>query len=82
MTKLQLTLTPSEAQVLSFQAQKFGYDLTRYVKYLISKTVDSIMSEPVIPMSAKTEKLLSNSLAKYSKGKLSSVNTVNELFEL
>ncbi|MFA6518175.1 MAG: hypothetical protein WCV93_00805 [Candidatus Shapirobacteria bacterium] len=82
MTKLQITLTPAEATSLSFLASRFGYDITRYVKYLISKSVDSVVSQRSTHLSTKADRLLGDSLAQYQQGKLSSVDSVDELFDL
>lgn len=36
MNKLQLTLTDQEAQILTAQANRLGYSLARYAKFLLS----------------------------------------------
>jgi len=40
MNKVQLTLTNPEVEILQLKADKFGYDVPRYLKFLISKIVE------------------------------------------
>ena len=40
MTKIQLTFTDKEMQSLQTKADLFGYDVSRYLKFLISKIVE------------------------------------------
>jgi len=82
MTKLQITLTNPETQALSYLASRFGYDITRYVKYLISRTTEDVVSQiPTIPMSPKAEKLALKTLKEYEKGKLSWTDNIEDLLK-
>lgn len=82
MTKLQLTLTNPEAQALSYLASQFGYDATRYVKYLISRATDRVINRyPAIPMSVKAEKLALKTLKKYEAGKLNWTENIEDLLK-
>ena len=40
MTKIQLTFTDKEIENLQAKADFFGYDVPRYLKFLISKIVE------------------------------------------
>lgn len=82
MTKLQITLTNPESQALAFLASKFGYDITRYVKYLISRTTENVICQiPTVPMSPKTEKLALKTLKKYNEGKLAWTDNLEDLLK-
>lgn len=70
MQKVQLTLTPEETHALKFKASKLGYDVTRYIKYLISQEAFSIIEDiPEYPLSAKAEKEIEKAIQEHKKGK-------------
>ncbi len=74
MTKVQLTLTDQEAEILSSKAARLGYGLTRYVKFLIASDAvkaidDPFENVPTFPMSAKQEKILEKALKDNRAGK-------------
>lgn len=55
--KLQITLTRQEEELLSGKAGLLGYDVTKYVKYLLAKEAISAIP-PIIQMSsAQVEKI-------------------------
>lgn len=82
MTKLQITLTNPETQALSYLAGRFGYDITRYVKYLISRTTESVVGQvPAIPMSAKAERTALKALKEYEEGKIDRTTNFEEFFK-
>lgn len=84
-TKLQLTLTPQETQFFNYKASQLGYDLTRYIKFTISKIAEAVNYEinqvPTYEMSKKTDKMVEKDLVDYQAGKLKSVTNVNDLFK-
>jgi hypothetical protein len=82
MTKLQITLTNPETQALSYLASRFGYDITRYVKYLISRTTEDVVCQiPTFPMSAKAEKAALKTLKEYEEGKIFRTTDFQEFFK-
>lgn len=82
MNKLQISLTTQEAEIFSYKAATLGYDLTRYVKYQLSRLADTFLQElTTLKMSERLEKEVVKSRKDYQNGKLKSVNSVNELFK-
>lgn len=84
MTKVQLTLTSQEADILTVRASQLGYNLTRYVKYLITKeAVQSIRADdmPTFPMSSRLEKIGLQALEDHKAGKTVTFDSIEELFE-
>ena len=84
MTKLQLSLTNQEAFILGNYGSQFGYNLTRTVKYLISKASEKILEEESIPtfkMSEKTEKAGLKALEEYRLGKTREMSDVDGFFD-
>jgi len=80
MTKLQITLTDQEADILKIKAASFGYNLTRFVKFILGqKVLEYDASIPTYRMSAKTEKRVEEALADYEAGRTISVNSIEEL---
>lgn len=81
MTKLQITLTNEEADLLSAKAAQFGYKLTRFVKFLISKEAAEIANQnsPVFKMSEKSEKVALRALKEHKKGKTKEIASFKEL---
>ncbi|HBU21492.1 TPA: hypothetical protein DEB02_00950 [Candidatus Beckwithbacteria bacterium] len=43
MKKLQLSLTRQEAQLLELKGAQLGYDLTKYVKFILAREAASVM---------------------------------------
>ena len=85
MTKVQLTLTTQEADILSAKASHLGYNLTRYVKFLISKeAAKTIQTDtlPTFPMSSKLEKIGLQALKDHKEGKTHLLENVEDLANL
>jgi hypothetical protein len=83
MNKVQLTLTNPEAEILQLKADKFGYDLARYVKFLISKAVEqSIDDVPTFHMSEKMEKRYDEAMGEYKKGNSIELKDIDDLDKL
>jgi len=84
MTKVQLTLTPQEEAMLTSIGDKFGYNLSRTVKYVISKEVDQAIQSGVIPtykMSKETEEAGLQALKEYREGKTIAVDDIDKFFD-
>lgn len=82
MTKIQLTLTAPEANLLSFKATQLGYNLTRFIKFLISKEASKVIGENNIPsfiMSKKAEKIALQARKDYQKGKAIKITSFRNL---
>jgi hypothetical protein len=80
MTKLQITITNQEADLLSAKATLFGYKLTRFVKFLIAREVAQTMEQiPTFPISKKAEKLAIEAKTEYKKGKAKEISSFNDL---
>lgn len=82
MTKVQITLTDEEADLLSAQAALLGYNLTKFLKFIIGKKAEKIIESkkvPVFAMSKKAEKTAFEALEEYKKGKIKPVEHLEEL---
>jgi len=81
MTKLQITLTSAEADLLSAKAAQFGYKLTRFVKFLIAKEAAKTAEQglPVFTMSEKAEKIGLQAKIDYKKGKAKEISSFKDL---
>lgn len=81
MTKLQITLTDQEAANLNLSAMSLGYSLTRFVKFLLGKeALETNKQVPVFKMSAKLEKSTKEAVEAYQRGKVYSVDSLQELY--
>lgn len=82
MTKLQLTLTTQETDILSAKAAQLGYNLTRFVKFLIgqeaAKTIDE-SNIPVFKMSKRAEKVALQAQKDYKEGKALEIKSFKDL---
>ncbi len=81
MTKLQLTLTNQEADLLSFKAGKLGYNLTKFIKFLIGREAASVVEDdiPVFKMSKKAERIALKALQEYQKGQAREIRSLSEI---
>jgi hypothetical protein len=80
MNKIQITLTPQETTLLSLQGQSLGYDVTKFVKFLISREVYNFAAKiPTYKMSAALEKNVEDALREYKSGEFPSYNSVEEM---
>jgi len=74
MTKVQLTLTDQETNILSDKASQLGYGLTRFIKFLISQEATQTLKNPsqisVFKMSKKAEKIALQAQKDHRKGKI------------
>lgn len=75
MTKLQITLTAQEADTLSLKAASIGYNLTRFVKFLLGQKVLEYNEQiPTFRMSKKMEKTVKEAVKDYEGGNTVSVD--------
>ena len=78
--KVQITLTPQEATALMFKARTLGYNMAKYIKFLISHEAYSIIENvPTYQMSVPLEKKTIKALSDYQKGKLTKIENLEEL---
>ena len=85
MNKLQLTITNEEAALLTTRAERIGYTLSRYVKFLIGKEAMAVLEEDTIPtytMSDTTEKIALEALKSHRNGKTIKLNNPKSLAKL
>lgn len=70
MTKLQISLTDQETQLLSMRAAVLGYDVTKYAKFVLAKeAVEQIISVPTFIATSKMNLLLKKALKDDNRGK-------------
>jgi len=57
--KIQITLTPEEVAALAVKAKILGYNVTKYVKFIVSREAFEVaLSLPVFEMGKALEKKL------------------------
>ncbi len=70
MTKLQITLTDQETQLLSMRAAVLGYDVTKYAKFVLAKdAIEEVASVPTFEATSKMNLLLKKALKDDNDGK-------------
>lgn len=72
MTKVQITLTRQEADLLSAKASQLGYSLTRFIKFLIGQEAAEVIDEKEVPtfkMTKKAEKIALQAEKDFKEGK-------------
>ena len=70
MTKLQITLTDQETQLLAMRAAVLGYDVTKYAKFVLAREAsDGVSDVPVIKATPRMEKAIREGLEEYRQGK-------------
>jgi hypothetical protein len=57
MKKIQLILTPQEVDLFQAYGDQFGYNLTRTIKFFISKAAEEIINSGIIPNNIFNQKL-------------------------
>jgi len=85
MTKIQLSLTDQETDILSAEAARLGYNLTKFIKFLISRTSFDISSKKEIPefkMSKNAEDISLAAIEEYKKNKSVKVESFKKLADL
>lgn len=80
MNKIQVTLTPQETTLLALQGQSLGYDVTKFVKFIISREVYNFAAKiPTYKMSKGLEDEAEKALKEYKTGKLRGYDSVDEM---
>lgn len=70
MTKLQITLSDQETNLLRQKAMALGYDVTKYAKFVLAREAEEVLtSPPVYSASPKMEKLIGKALEEDKQGK-------------
>lgn len=70
MTKLQITLTDEETQLLSVRAAVLGYDVTKYAKFVLAQeAVEQIAVMPTFQATPKMESVAKKALKDERQGK-------------
>jgi hypothetical protein len=83
MTKVQLSLTNQEAAILTSYGSQFGYNLSKTIRFVISKASEEFLKEspiPVYQMSERAEKEGLEALNEYKKGKTTEIKDVDKFF--
>lgn len=83
MQKVQLTLTKEEANLLRLKAASLGYDVTKFIKFLISREAFSVVENiPTYALSKKAERELQDALGEHRKGKSIRLEDISDLDNL
>lgn len=78
--KIQITLTPEEVSALSFKSRSLGYNVTKYVKFIVMKEASSVVENyPIFSMSQPLEKRTIEALKLHEKGKTKRLKSLNDL---
>lgn len=84
MTKIQLTLTDQEVELLSNYGSQLGYNLPKTAKYFISKASEMILRDntlPVYQISPETEARGLNALEEHRQGRTTRVDDPEQFFK-
>lgn len=83
MTKIQITITEQESQLLAQKATLLGYDVTKYVKFLISKEALATAHEtPIFQMSDSGKKQYDQATLEHKVGKSLLLKDIDDLHDL
>jgi len=81
--KIQITLTPQEILALSLKGESLGYNVTKFIKFLITKEAyEMVESIRIFPMSEELEKKTLKAIEEHKKGKTKELRGVNDLDNL
>ncbi len=84
MTKVQLSLTDQETAILTSYGSRFGYNLPKTIRYVISKASEEFLKEGAIPTYAigdKTERVVIQALEDHKKGKTCQIEDIDEFLD-
>jgi len=81
MYKVQLTLTPEEAQILSAKAAPLGYSISKFLKLLIGREVLSHVEEdyPAYRMTPRMERKVRQAWREHKAGNTKRISSFSEL---
>jgi len=78
--KIQITLTPEEVAALSIRGKALGYNVTKYIKFIISREAfEAVQSIPIFEMEEVLEKKTLKALKDHKKGKSKKLLSVDQL---
>ncbi|PIQ71511.1 hypothetical protein COV87_03000 [Candidatus Roizmanbacteria bacterium CG11_big_fil_rev_8_21_14_0_20_37_16] len=78
--KIQITLTPEEVAALAIRGKTLGYNVTKYVKFIVSREAfETVESFPVFKMGTILEKKTLKALKEYEKGRSKKLLSIDEL---
>lgn len=78
--KIQITLTPEEVVALSQRGKSLGYNVTKYIKFIVSREAyEAIESHPTIKMGALLEKKTLKALKEHKKGQSYKLLSIDDL---
>ena len=81
--KIQITLTPQEVAALSIKSKALGYNVTKYVKFIVSKeAVETVEEYPTYKMSKRLEKIAEKAMKDYKAGKMVRLESPYDLDKL
>ena len=83
MNKIQLTITNQEHNLLALKAASLGFNVTKFIKFLISKEAFSVAEGiPTFQLSKKAEKKIARAHKEYLEGKTVELKSVDDLDKL
>lgn len=78
--KVQITLTPEEVSALSFKGKTLGYNVTKYIKFIITKEAyETVEDFPQLMMSPTLEKKTIKVVEEHNKGKSKKMNSLVDI---
>lgn len=81
--KIQITLTPEEVNALSFKGKSLGYNVTKYIKFIVTKDVfETIENFPELTMGPTLEKKTIKAIEEHNQGKSKKMVSLNDLDSL
>lgn len=81
--KIQITLTSEETAALSLKGKALGYNVTKFIKFLVTQEAYSIIeSIPSFIMSKSLEEETLKAIEEHKKGKSKEIKNVEELEEI
>ena len=82
MTKVQLSLTSQEANIIGNNGSQFGYNLPKTIRYFITKASEEILRDeiPTFKMSKKTEENGLKALEEHRLGKTQEMDDIDGFF--
>ena len=82
MTKVQLTLTDQEVHAISSIGSKYGYNLPKTLKFLVSREAARIIDDASLPtfeMSQVNERRANSALREHRDGKTVKLNKPSDI---
>lgn len=81
--KIQITLTPEEVVALSVKSKALGYNVTKYIKFIVSKEAQEVVEDySTYKMPAKMEKKVLRAIKNNKEGKTVQLNAVEDLLTI